>query len=255
MTVVAVTVDPPRAGLVLPELADASPLSEREAASLYEAMAADAFRAAADSGGDLLVNYRPDDRIPDEYVPSGADAEAEVRDLLADVLEDDELTDARVEVQVGSSKHARVGNTVTHLLENEDANSAAVLEPDAPLFGRKDLDSAAMKLRRSPIVLGPSRGGRVYFAGFREPVDFEGAWDAPEVESITARALDAGRDVDFLPEKTRARTAADLASLVAELRARRSAGRIVPAFTTAYVEDLGLRVTEDESGTRVVVRD
>ncbi|MGB9965427.1 DUF2064 domain-containing protein [Halobacterium hubeiense] len=254
MTVVAVPVDPPREGLVLSELADASPLSEAETASLYEAMAADAFRAVTESGGDLLVNYRPDDQLPDEHVPEGADAEREVRGLVEDVLDEEQAAAARLEVQVGSSKHARVGNTVTHLLNNEGAASVAVLEPDAPLVARKHVDSAAMKLRRNPVVVGPSRGGRLYFAGFREPVDFEGAWDVPEIENVTARAVDAGHDVDFLHEQTRLRTAGDLVSLVAELRARRAAGRFVPAYTTAYVEDLGLRV-EAEDGERVVVRE
>mgnify|MGYP000371509704 FL=1 len=254
MTVVAVPVDPPREGLVLPELAATSPLSEREAVSLYEAMAADAFRAVVESGGDLLVNYRPDDLLPDEHVPADADAEAEVRSLVDDVLDDEEAADARVEVQVGSSKHARVGNTVTHLLDAEDVASVAVLEPDVPLVARKHVDSAALKLRRNPVVVGPARGGRLYFAGFRDPIDFEGAWNAPEIENVTARGVDAGHDVDFLHEQTRVRTGDDLVSLVTELRARRAAGRFVPAFTTAFVEDLGLRV-ESEGDERVLVRE
>ena len=254
MTVVAVTVDPPREGLVLPALAEESPLSEREAATLYEAMAADAFRAVVESGGDLIVNYRSDDQLPDEFVGSDANAEAEIRDLLGDVLTDEEREEVRVEVQVGSSKHARVGNTVTHLLESEGANSAAVLEPDAPLVGRKHVDSAAMKLRRNPVVLGPSANGRLYFAGFKRPIDFEGAWDAPEVQSVTERALDAGYDVDFLPGQIRVRSESGLASLVASLRARGAADRIAPAYTAAYVDELGLRVAERD-GERVVVRD
>jgi len=120
-------------------------------------MAADAFLAAVESGGELLVNYRSDDDIPDEHVPTDADAEAEVRALVDAVLDDEQREDARVEVQVGSSKAARVGNTVSHLLEREGVTSAAAVEPDAPLFLRKDVDSAAMKLRRSPVVLGPLR--------------------------------------------------------------------------------------------------
>lgn len=254
MTVVAVTVDPPREGLVLPALAEESPLSEREAATLYEAMAADAFRAVVESGGDLIVNYRSDDQLPDEFVSNDSDAEQEVLTLLADVLTDEEHEEVRVEVQVGSSKHARVGNTITHLLESEGANSAAVLEPDAPLVGRKHVDSAAMKLRRNPIVVGPSADGRIYFAGFKRPIDFEGAWDVPEVQSVTERALDAGYDVDFLPEQTRVRTESGLVSLVVALRARGTADRIVPAYTAAYVDELGLRVVERD-GERVVVRD
>ena len=254
MTTVAVTIDPPRDGLVLPALPETSPLTEAEAASLYEAMAADAFHTVAESGGELLVNYRPDDDLPDEYVSADADAEREVRDLVEAVLDDDLLEDVRVEVQVGSSKAARVGNTISHLLGREGVASAAVLEPDAPLVLRKDVDSAAMKLRRSPVVLGPTADGDVYFAGFSAPVDFTGAYDVPAVENLTARALGAGHDVDFMPQKTRVRTGDDLRSLVAELRARRAAGRLVPVHTTAYVEELGLRVEPDD-GQPALVRE
>jgi glycosyltransferase A (GT-A) superfamily protein (DUF2064 family) len=254
MTVVAVTIDPPREGLVLPKFPGTSPLTAPEATSLYEAMAADAFLAAVESGGELLVNYRSDDDIPDEHVPTDADAEAEVRALVDAVLDDEQREDARVEVQVGSSKAARVGNTVSHLLEREGVTSAAAVEPDAPLFLRKDVDSAAMKLRRSPVVLGPAADGHVYFAGFTSPIDFTGAYDVPQVESLTARALDAGHDVDFLPRSIRVRTGDDLRSLVAELSARRAAGRLVPAHTAARVDELGLRVVA-EDGDPTLVRE
>lgn len=254
MTVVAVTVDPPREGLVLPQLSETSPLSEHEVVSLYRAMVADAFEAAAASGGDLLVNYRPDDQLPDEYVPDGADAEAEVRELVVESLNEDAVDEARIEVQVGSSKAARAGNTITHLLESEGVNTAAVLEPDAPLFLRKHVDSAAMKLRRSPVVLGPAQGGSVYFAGFGDPIDFTGVFDPPAVETLAASSLDAGHDVDYLAQQTRVRTGDDLCTLIPELRARRAANRLVPAHTMARVEAFGLRV-ESKDGETVLVRD
>ena len=250
MTVIAVLLDPPRDGLVLPRLPDTSPLDASEAASLYRAMAADALLAAADSGGELLVNYRPDDLLPDEHVPADADAEREVRGLVEDTLDDDALDDARIEVQVGSTPAARVGNTITHLLDKEDANSAAVLEPDAPLVARKDIDSAAMKLRRSPVVLGPSQGGRVHFAGFTDPIDFTDADQPPELESLTVSAVDAGHDTDFLPHATRVRTGDDLATVVTTIRSRRAANRIVPAHTTARIEELGLHVDDDRTLVR-----
>jgi hypothetical protein len=248
MTVVAVLVDPPRDGLVLPDLPAETPLSAGQARQLYEAMVSDALLAAAESGGDLLVNYRSDDQLPDEHVPEGADAEAEVRALVEEVLDEEQLEDARIEVQVGSSRSARVGNTVTHLLETEEVGSVALLEPDAPTFLRKDVDSAAMKLRRSEVVLGPADDGDLYFAGFKAPVDFEDAFAAPALENVNARAADAGHEVDFIAGRRRVRTGSALRTLVSELRARRAAGRLVPAYTTALVEDLGLRVDEDADG-------
>jgi hypothetical protein len=217
-------------------------------------MVSDALLAAAESGGDLLVNYRDDDQLPDEHVPEGADAEAAVRALVEDVLDEDQLEAARVEVQVGSSRSARVGNTVTHLLDAEEAGSVAVLEPEVPTLLRKDVDSAAMKLRRSETVLGPADDGDLYFAGFKTPVDFEGAFEAPALENVNARAVDAGHDVDFIASRRRVRSAGALRALVSELRARRAAGRLVPAYTTALVEDLGLRVDgDDEDGEPTLV--
>ncbi|MCF2207756.1 DUF2064 domain-containing protein [Halobacterium salinarum] len=246
MPVAAVLVDPPRDGLVLPTLPDETPLSSDEATRLYEAMVADILHAVAESNSELLVNYRPDDQLPD-VVPDG-DAESEVRALVDDALDGDQHEAARVEVQVGSSRSARVGNTVTHLLENGGAQSVAVIEPDAPTLLRKDIDSAAMKLRRSEVVLGPADGGDVYFAGFTEPVDFKRALEAPAVENVNARAVDAGYDVDFLPGRRRIGSARALQTLVAAIRARHASGRLVPAHTTAIIESLGLRVAADESG-------
>jgi len=250
MTVVAVMLDPPREGLVFPRLPGTSPLSAAEATALYRAVAKDAIRAVADSGGDLLVNYRPDDLLPEQY-RTDTSAEAEVRALAAAALDDPD--DGRFEVQVGSTFAARVGNTLTHLLREEDATSAAAVRADTPLLSRKDVDGAAMKLRRSAVVLGPSERGRVHYAGFAAPIDFADAYAPPALETLTDRALEAGHDVDFLAQYTAIETGADLASVVAVLRARRAAGRIVPEHTMAFVEEHGL-ATQAVDGELTVVR-
>lgn len=245
MTVVALLADPPRPGLVYPDLADA-PVSPAEAADLYRACLRDAARAVVDSGGDLLVNYRPEDLLPDDH--EGPPAEAAVRETLADVAED-----ARYEVQVGSTPSARVGNTLTHLLE-EGATSAAALWPSAPLVGRTRLDEAAMKLRRSETVLGPAERGGVYYLGVRDPVDFADALRPPAVGRLVDRTDDAGGETDFLQPSPTVDHRDGLATAVALLRARERAGRPVPPETTARVEDLGLRVA-DADGDPELVRD
>ena len=88
MTVVCVLADPPRPGLVFPDLVANAPLSPAAAAELYTAALRDVCGAAEASGGDLLVNYRPDDAIPDAHVPDGADAEREVREALEPTLDE-----------------------------------------------------------------------------------------------------------------------------------------------------------------------
>lgn len=248
MATVVVLAVPPREGLVLPRLPETSPLSAAEAASLYGAMLRDVVAAADASGGDVLVNYRPDDLLPEEHRRE-ADAEAAVRELLDPVLEDPE--EVRFEEQVGSTRAARVGNTVSHLLEQEDASSAAVADPRAPLVARTTLDEVAMKLRRSPVVLAPSTGGRAAVAAFAEPIDFEDALAPPALETLTDRAGDAGLDVDFAAVQPLVETGADLGTVASIVRARQRAGRVVPAFTVDLLEELGVAV-EGGDGEAVV---
>lgn len=251
MTVVAVLVDPPRPGLVLPELVDSSPLSTAEAADCYAAMVKDAVTAVERSGGELLVNYRPDDLLPEEQV-TDTTAEAEVRSLVADAVAD--VSEVRFEPQVGSTPSARAGNTITHLLREEESRSAAVVRGNAPFLSRKVVDNAAMKLRRSAVVLGPATEGRVYFAGFTEPVDFEDAFEPPALGRLTDSGRGADCEVDFLPVQPTLSRGDDLASVVSLLEARVAAERIVPASTTAVLlDELGLS-SETADGIATVTR-
>ncbi|WP_247008905.1 hypothetical protein [Halorientalis litorea] len=246
MTTVAVLADPPRDGLVLPGLTDSTPLSTTETTDLYTAMLRDVCRAVEDSGGELLVNYRAADDTDEDA------AESELRDALRPALGAPD--DARFEVQVGSSFAARAGNTVTHLLEEEGVKTAAVVEPTAPFLARQVVDNAAMKFRRSEAVLGPAPNGRVYYAGFAEPIDFTDAFAPPAVGTLTDRAADAGLDVDFLEMRPVVETAADLAETVALLSARERADSNRPAYTTEFLLNLGVDVVERD-GELTVVRE
>ena len=171
MTTVAVLCDPPRPGLVLDDLVDASPLSPEAAADLYAALLRDSVRAVAGSGGELLVNYRPDEDLPGE-----GDPEAELREVVADVVDPEEV---RFERQVGESFAGRAGNTATYLLENEGVASVAVTRPEAAFLARSHIDGSAMKLRSTDAVFGPSPGGRVYFAAFGRAIDFSNCYAPP----------------------------------------------------------------------------
>ncbi|AFK20479.1 DUF2064 domain-containing protein [Haloferax mediterranei ATCC 33500] len=249
MTVIAVLAEPPRPGLVLSDLAETSPLSEDEAAALYAAMLKDICTAVERSGGDLLVNYRPDDQLPEEFVAEHS-AEAEIRSVVADALGG--TGDVRFEPQVGSTFAARAGNTVSHLLNEEEVHSVAVARPVVPLLGRTHIDSAAMKLRSTPVVLGPSTEGRVYFSGFREPIDFTDAYETPEIETLAECADDADRNLDYIPMLPVLETGADLATVVPMLRSRVEAERVVPEHTTTFVFDHGLRVEETDGVLELV---
>jgi hypothetical protein len=251
MTLVAVLADPPRSGLVCPSLVDETPLDADDAAALYEASLRDTLAAVDDSGADLLVNYRSDDTLPEEHVTDTA-AEAQVRALATQVVDLD-ADDVRFEVQVGSTFAARVGNTVTHLLRDDpDVSSVLALDAQAPLIGRKDVDSSSMKLRRSPVVLGPSDDGDVWGGAFAEPIDFDGAYTTPTLETLTQRAVDAGHDVDYASTYPRIDTAGGLRATVAQVRARQHADRVVPANTAEVVDDLDLAVRDRGDGPELV---
>jgi hypothetical protein len=249
MTTIAVLADPPREGLVAADLAATSPLTEADAAEWYAAVLKDVCVAVDRSGGDLLVNYRPDDLLPDDHV-TGTASEAAVRAVVASALDD--LDDVRFEPQVGSTVAARAGNTVTHLLREEGVTSAAVVEPTIPFLTRPLVDNAAMKLRRSEVVLGVSTRGRVYYAGFTEPIDFTDAFAAPPLETLTAKGRNEGHEVDFLPIQPVVETGDDLCDALPVLNARVDAERAVPVHTATVADDLGLRVAYEEAGPRVV---
>jgi len=249
MTLIAVLAKPPRAGLVLPELAATTPLSEAAVAEFYEAMLRDTFLAVDRSGGELLVNYLPEDEF-DEAYHTDIDPVAELRSIAADTLDD--VSEVRFEPQVGSTVSARAGNTITHLLETEEVASAAVVFGTAPLLSRTLVDSAAMKLRTNAVVVGPATEGRAYYAGFTEPIDFEGSLGGVELQRLADRAADAGRDTEFLPMSPRIETGRDLLSFLPVLRARLTAERIVPEYTATFVHEQGLDVVDGDDGPELV---
>lgn len=238
--IVVVPVTPPRVGLVLTSLAEGTPLSTAEVTRLYEAVTMDVLHAARSSGGDLLVNYRDEETLPDAF--DDGDPEAEVRDLVHDTLGED--AEFRLERQVGSTRAARFGNTVTHLLNREDAASVGVLEPTAPLVARTEIDGAAMSVRRSDVVLGPAGDGSVYLAAFAEPIDFADAYEPPALATLARRGESAGLDVGFAPSIPTITTEPGLCATIAGLEARREAGRPAPEAVTTVVDDLGLAVAD-----------
>lgn len=241
MTTIAVLIDPPRPGLVLSELAETTPLSAEQCADLYAAMARDVVHAVATSGGDLLVNVRPDESLPEAHTRGEGTAEREIRDVVSPVVED-----ARFERQVGETFAGRAGNTASHLLDAEEVQSVGILSPEAVFTARQQVDAAAMKIRTTETVLGPTTDGRVYYAAFREEIDFQDAYVHPAVESLTERTLDMGNDVAFLPYRPVVETASDLVNAVTTIRTRQRAGSRVPEATAAWLDEVGLFVDSDD---------
>ena len=140
-----------------------------------------------------------------------------------------------------------MGNTVTHLLEREDAGSVGVLEPTVPLVRRTEIDSAAMSVRRHDVVLGPAENGRTYLTGFGEPIDFTDVYAVPEVATLADRARETDLGIGFAAMLPTVSTPAGLRSTIATLEARRIAETPGGEATTAVVEELGLTLGADGS--------
>ncbi|WP_336135708.1 hypothetical protein [Natronomonas amylolytica] len=241
MTTVAVLCDPPRPGQVLGDLVETSPLSESEAAELYEALLKDTVAAVERSGGELLVNYRADEDLD----VSGEDSEAEIRAVIEDVVD---VEEARFEVQVGETFAGRVGNTATHLLETEEVSSVGITRPEAAFLARTEIDEGAMKLRSTDAVVAPSPGGRVYYAAFGESIDFTDCFAPPAFETVVDRCLDAGLDVEFEQQKSYVETGVDLSDALTQVRTRRKATGIVPRHFAEWAAETDLVVEADDEG-------
>lgn len=242
MTTVVVLADSPDSVGRLDGLVP-DPLPADKAKRLSRAMLVDICAIVQHGEADLLVNHPTDD--PD--AGDRSTTETALRDLLDTQLPRPEAV--RYEPQVGSDRAARVGNALTHLLGVEGAETVAVAEPTAPFLRRDHVGAAAMKLRTSEVVLGPAPGGRVAFAGFREPVDFANIYETPPLETFTRRAIEADLGVDFLPMVPLLEGPSDLRTGLSVLTARRAAGRLVPPRTAAVVEELGLAARVDDDRT------
>jgi 2-phospho-L-lactate guanylyltransferase (CobY/MobA/RfbA family) len=249
MAQVVVLADPPREGLVLPEVPETSALTLADATDLYAGFLRDTVVAAEDSGGELLVNYRPDELLPEQF-RRDLDSESAMRAAVDSALA--APGEARFEEQVGSTRSARVGNTVTHLLEEEDASSVVVVDPRAPTLGRTGIDEMQMKLRRSDVVVVPSTRGRVAAVGFGAAIDFDEALTAPALTRVVQRALDAGLEANFTAVEPLVETAADLVSVVSLTEARVGAGRSHPEFTAGAVDELELQLGAMDGGVAVL---
>jgi len=233
MAIVVVRTDRPVEGEALADLAEVTPLTEGEAATLYRRALGDVCETVESSGAELLVTH-----------PEGT--RREVRDAVEPALVTPDA--ARFEPQVGSTTDARLGNTVTHLLDEEGASSVGVLDPTAVLVDRSTIDQAAMTLRRHDVVVGPATAGGIHYAGFTDPIDFTDVDRPPMVETIVQGAVEAGLSADVLAPSPTLATPADLRSTLPILRARRAAGLAVPERTSDYLDELGLRTVEAEEG-------
>lgn len=241
--IVVVPVEPPWEECLAWSLEATDDRPDAGVTALYEAAVTDVIRTVRASGGRLLVNYRDEETLPS--VDRTADAAAACRALVDDAVSDPE--EVRFERQIGSTVAARIGNTVTHLLEQEDAGIVGVIDPLTPLVSRAEIDGAAMSARRNDVVLGSDGAGDVYLSVFAEPIDFDGAYDSPALATLAERAATADRAIGFAPTVPRIATTAGLAATIATIDARRAAKVSIPEATASVLDEWGFHTDDGVS--------
>lgn len=244
--IVVVPVDPPWPECAPTWFDHPDELADADVTALYEAAVTDVVRTVEHSGGKLLVNYRDGASLP--AVDRTDEPAAACRELVADAVAD--IDAVRFERQVGSTVSARIGNTVTHLLEEEEAGTVGILDPLAPLVRRSDVDGAAMTARRREVVLGSDGGGGVYLSVFADTIDFENAYEPPALSTLAERARAADNSIGFSQIVPRIATTAGLAATVATIDARRVAETPVPEATATVIEELDIETADGVTITR-----
>lgn len=184
---------------------------------LAYALSADAAMAVHRSGGELYFAVgEGDDRTT---------AEA----LRADALPSD--AEVGVIEEVDGQRE-----TLVALRDRSDAASVAILDPITPFIARRHLDSAAMRLRREDVTIGPTPTGGWYFLGTRlETDELPDAIDG-DVAHVVDTSVDADRTVGYLPILPAVGGETDLEQVGALLAAMRRSGRAVGPYTTAWFE-------------------
>lgn len=250
MTTASVLVSPPTESDVVDRLV-AGPLDRDGAERLYVAMFADVCVAVEGSGADLVVAVEADGEDGEDDAGDADEATAAVRAHLEDVLANPD--EVEVEAREPRSGPEQFADEVLRLHE-AGVTTAAIVEPTVPFLARRNVDSAAMKLRSSEVVLGPAPDGRVYFAAFSEPMDLRDALEPAPLEGLAGLAAD-DRSVDFVPMLPLLETAADLPTVLSYLRARVAAGRDVPKHTAEAVDEIGLTLDDEDGDLAIVAED
>ncbi|MFB6085183.1 MAG: DUF2064 domain-containing protein [Halodesulfurarchaeum sp.] len=248
MTTVVLLPDPPIEGVACRSLVEKTALTPGDGLALYRALLADTMVTLERSTIDILVNYPTQDDLPEDV--TDVDPEAELRQIAARAMEPDRFEEVRFEPQVGSDFSAKAGNAITHLVRDEDLQSAAVLRPCVPRLARSVIDEAALKLRRADVVIGPASRGDVYFVGFSDLIDFESVFETRPVEGITRRAVEAGLEVDFQRSRELLWEPADLASVLSRLNAETLAGKPVPEHTWETIQEREIAMVAGEFTSR-----
>lgn len=219
MTDVAVTIAPPTDRTRRSSLPNTGTHSD-----LYHALSADAVTAVYESGGALYL----------AIADGNASARRFAEELCETVLP--EAESAPIIAVQGDNGEPIPAHTLGVLRERSEAASIGVLDSRAALVERTHLDTAAMRLRRDEITLGPTPTGHWYYFGTSLPLDaLPKRIDAP-IDALTGSIESEDRSVGFLPMLLTIDSQRSIAGMRAILTAMSTGKAGVAPYTTAWLE-------------------
>lgn len=202
---------------------------------LFHALCADAIVAVHESGGDLYLVIPTDDpgarsfatELQETVLPAGESAP--LVDVPANDGEPDPLAALRT------------------LRDQSTAASVALLDGRTSMIERTQLDSAAMRLRRDAVAIGPTPTGAWYYLGTSLPSDAWPATIASQIDSLAETFEQPDRAVGVLPLLPRIRSEESVEGMRAVLSARQSSNATVAPYTSAWLENGEVQGTIDTS--------
>ncbi len=201
-------------------------------ADLYHATTADAATAVDESGGQLVLAVGQD-----------SDASAFASEFPATVFPDADIDELSLDEEGQSLADAAALRAIR---AHSDAATVGIIDPSVGLIRRRHLDTAAMRLRREDVVIGPTPEGGWYYVGTGlEAEELPDMLD-PSLDRLMDE-LDEDLDIGFLPLLPVIRADHHLAGVGSLLEAMDRSGRRIAPYTRAWLESHGETVATDTS--------
>lgn len=189
MTATAIPFPDPQVQALASELTPSTDHATETVTGLVDALALDALRAAAESGGSAAIAPLSGIDAGDGEESPGKRAEGLINQLDSSVTVLDPVdVDGTHVTTIHGRLHA----------EFDDA-SLAILRPIVPLIERRHVDAAAMRLRNHDGCIGPTTNASWYFIGVDRSVDLEETPITNDLTSLTGLIRETSLSVATLP--------------------------------------------------------
>lgn len=248
MTALAVPVPPSDVMRIRDRLVASTPLTFDEVTKLMVATCQDVCHAVAGSGGEaFIVPLEPETSIPGWTNPS------EITEEIARTA-----TDADNEITVTPTQpvdETGMQRLLDLVRERSDEASLAVVTPVTPLIQRRHVDAAAMRLRTSDVVVGPTSRCGWYFFGVSRETDLTLGPDACALPTITRDVLEAEVSIASIPFLPRMETNEELSTILGLVDLATITDPARAPFTRSWAERTGIQIGVEDGGVQITRTD